>query len=271
MDLQLEGKRALVTGSNGGIGESIARLLAAEGVAVAIHGRDQERARSTAARIEASGGRAVVAVGDLATDAGAEATARAALDQLGGVDILVNNAGGNEQTSVAGWFGFTTEDWEAVFQANALSAVRLCRALVPAMRERGWGRVINIGSAGGVQAEPYVAHYCAAKAAVNNLTLGLSKALARSGVTVNTVSPGVIRTPALEAWLIREARSRGWSGERFEDFEPRYLDEMRPLSASRIGRVEDVGALVTFLASPRAEFLTGANFRVDGGQVLAVN
>ena len=270
MDLKLEGKRALISGSNGGIGESIAAMLAREGAEVVIHGRDRSRAESVASRIREAGGAAFVAVGDLATDDGAKSTIEAALEQLGSIDILVNNAGGNESTTT-GWFDFSIDEWETAFRGNTLSAVRLIQALVPPMRDRSWGRVINIGSAGGVQPEPYVAHYCGAKATINNLTVSLSKALPQSGVTVNTVSPGVIRTPALEDWLVNEARSRGWPGSSFEDFEPRYLEEMRPLSVGRIGRVEDVGALVAFLASPVADFITGANFRVDGGQVLTVN
>lgn len=135
MDLQLAGKRALVTGASGGLGAEIAAILAAEGVAVVVHGRDRARTEQTAQKV---GGQAVI--GDLTTDDGAEAVAA----QAGEVDILVNNAGTYDPTSR--WSDLDADAWADMFNLNVLSSVRLIRHLVPAMRAKGWGRVIQIGS-----------------------------------------------------------------------------------------------------------------------------
>jgi NAD(P)-dependent dehydrogenase (short-subunit alcohol dehydrogenase family) len=267
MDLQLKDKRALVTGSNTGIGKGIAAVLAREGATVVIHGRNSERAEMAAKDIKNSGGRAIVVLGDLATDAGAKKVADAVIAGLGGIDILVNNAGGNETANFGNpeWFDVPVEHWGAVTQQNVVSSVRLIKALVPGMRERHWGRVINISSLGGFQPTAQVPNYCAAKAAVLNLTVSLAKALARTGITVNTVSPGLVRTPMLEAWLAGLGKQLGWEGN-FEALEARFVTELMPLAVSQVARVEEIGDVVAFLASPLSRFITGANVHVDGGQ-----
>lgn len=164
------------------------------------------------AEIVADGGSASLALGDLATDNGAAAViadVRAAVD---GIDILVNNIGGNEAAGggLTGWFNDTPQVWTGTMQQNLVAPVRMIHAFVPAMRERGWGRVINISGGGGSARPPQAAAYCAAKAAVNNLTVSLSLELARSGVTVNTVSPGCTRTEMFEGTLRRMGEAQGW-------------------------------------------------------------
>ena len=143
MDLQLGGKRALVTGSSSGIGEAIAKSLAAEGAAVVVHGRRQAEANRVASEIAAAGGKAVVAMGDLSSDAGADAVAKVVNDALGGADILVNNAGAYPQTP---WLESTAADWTGVYNQNVGSMVRMITRLVPGMKQRGWGRVISLAS-----------------------------------------------------------------------------------------------------------------------------
>ena len=273
MDLQLTGKRALVTGSSSGIGRGIAAALAREGAVVVVHGRSRERTEATAEMILAAGGSAYVAIGDLATDEGAAAVAQAVQAQTDGLDILVNNIGGTESSGggMLTWFEILPEHWAGSMQQNLIGAVRMIHAFVPAMRDRGWGRVINVASAGGSEPPASVPDYCAAKAALINMTVSLSKALARTGVTVNTVSPGCTRTEMFEGTLERMAAVHGWP-EDMDEREARFMDlGIFPCASERYGRPEDVGALIAFLASPLAAFVDGANYRIDGGQCQSVN
>ena len=271
MDLVLRGKRALVTGSSSGIGAAIARILAAEGASVAVHGRNRERCEAVAAQIRGDGGTAVVVTGDLAAEAGAAAVAEGALAGLGGVDILVNNAGGNDAGAAGNpdWFAVAPEDWVHTYRQNTVAAVRLILSLVQDMKQRGWGRIIQIASASAIQPIPSVPNYQAAKAAMLNLSASLARTLAHTGITVNTISPGMIRTTAVEQWLGSVAQQMKWDGG-WDAIEQRFTREMMPLCVSRIGRGEDIGSAVAFLASPLAGYITGANLRVDGGQIQSV-
>ncbi|HEX7856320.1 MAG TPA: SDR family NAD(P)-dependent oxidoreductase [Sphingobium sp.] len=273
MDLQLQGKKALVTGSSSGIGRGIALVLAREGVTIVVHGRNAERAGQTAQSIRDAGGTAHVAIGDLATDDGATKVIAAVEEHLGSVDILVNNIGGNESAGggLNGWFNDTPTAWTGTMQQNLVAPVRMIHAFVPGMRERKWGRIVNISSGGGTQPTPQAAAYCAAKSAVLNLTVSLSIELARSGVTVNTVSPGCTRTEAFERTLGTMAAKNGWPDD-YESREAAFMDlGLFPCSSERYGRPEDIGALVAFLSSPLATFITGANYRIDGGQCQSIN
>lgn len=273
MDLQLSGRRALVTGSSFGIGRGIALVLAREGAEVIVHGRNAGRAGEVAEEIRQAGGKAHVALGDLATDEGGAAVAAAVGDAAGGIDILVNNVGGTDSSGggMLSWFEITPEQWAGSLQQNLISAVRMIHAFVPAMKERGWGRVINISSGGGASPPPSVPDYCAAKAGLNNMTVSLSRVLARSSVTVNTVSPGCTRTEMFERNLRRMGDELGWP-EDMDAREMAYMDlGLFPCTTTRYGRPEDIGTIVAFLASPLSAFVNGANYRVDGGQVQSVN
>jgi 3-oxoacyl-[acyl-carrier protein] reductase len=208
MDLQLNDKRALVTGSTSGIGAEIARMLAQEGVKVVVHGRNRDRAQAVIDEIKAKGGQAA-ALGDLMIADGAQAVINAAEQAFGGIDILVSNAGGSDSDSASPWFEASVEEWAASYRQNTLPAVQLAQAFVPAMRERGWGRVIQISSRNAIQAYAEFGPYGAAKAAVNNLTLSLSKALAGTGVTSNGIMPGLIATPLADPWFMELAKQQG--------------------------------------------------------------
>jgi NAD(P)-dependent dehydrogenase (short-subunit alcohol dehydrogenase family) len=267
VDLQLRGKRAFVSGSTSGIGEAIARALAAEGVAVAVHGRREAEAVRVAREIDAAGGRAVVAVGDLANDAAARAVADQALRALGGIDILVNNAGAPLDKS---WFETSAAEWTALFNQNVGSMTRMILHFVPGMKERRWGRVITVASIPGPMPLPAMAAYSATKAANINLAAGLARELAGTGVTSNSVSPGPIRTPALERVARALAAQMGWP-EDWSEIEQRFIQTVLPNPCHRVGRVEEVADLATFLASPRAGYINGANIRIDGGCVPTVN
>jgi 3-oxoacyl-[acyl-carrier protein] reductase len=270
VDLQLNNKRALVTGSSSGIGAGIARVLAAEGVHVVVHGRDEPRANQVAAEIRSAGGRAEVVLGDLSNDESASRAAEAVLGKVGGIDILVNNAGGRTTAGNPAWLDIGLEDWRATFEQNVGAAVRMVRAFAPGMKQRAWGRIIQIASASATQTEPDLGEYQAAKAAMVNISSSLARTFAHTGITVNTVSPGIVLTPAAKGWMTSVAGERGW-GEDFPEVERRFTREVIPLSVARIGRPEDIGQLIAFLVSPLAEFVTGANFRIDGGQCRSVN
>jgi 3-oxoacyl-[acyl-carrier protein] reductase len=270
MDLGLKDRRALVTGSSSGIGEAIANALAQEGARVVVHGRDAERARRAAEGIERKGGRASVAIGDLSTEEGAVSVSRQTLQALGGLDILVNNAGGTDG-GPQGWTDSTGEDWQALFDQNFFSAIRLVQQLTPALRAGGWGRIINIATGLAIQPTAWLPHYAAAKAALVNSTVSLAREFSGTGVTINTVSPGLIRTPAAERVLRGIARAQGWGTDDWTEIERRAVKEVVPTSVGRIGLPEEVAHAVAFLASPLADFIDGSNLRVDGGFVTSIN
>lgn len=265
MDLALSGRRALVTGSTAGIGEGIARLLAAEGVAVAVNGRSERRGQAVVDSIREAGGKAVLALGDLATDAGANAACEAALQGLGGVDILVSNAAGFAgSSSTSTLFDVPPEDWKTTYDMNVGAAVRMLQRLTPAMKERGWGRIIHIGSLLGATPSGETPDYGVAKTAMVGLTLTAARALAGTGITVNTVSPGTIYTRSVAAWFKAIGAREGWGDDRAKS-EAWVLKNVTNQSVGRIGKVEDIAAAVAYLASPLADFVTGVNLKVDGG------
>ncbi|MEU1941565.1 SDR family NAD(P)-dependent oxidoreductase [Streptomyces sp. NPDC059474] len=259
MNLELAGRRAMVTGSSGGIGAAVAQRLVDEGCAVLVHGRDPERVGGVAARLRAAGGVVDTVLGDLADDDAAKAVAEQA--RAWGVEILVNNAG-----------PFAEHDWETAEPAawldaingNVVSAVRMIQALVPRMRERGWGRVVNVGSRAATTPLPNMVEYSAAKAAVVNMTTSLAQHLAGSGITANTVSPGVIVTDGMRRMFEEGAAARGRPGQ-WTELEPLVVAEYAPNPTGRLGTAEDVAAAVAFLVSPLAGYINGINLRVDGG------
>ena len=248
MELNLSGKKALVTGSSSGIGERIAETLAGQGAIVTVHGRNSERARRVADEINRAGGKAFVAAGDLTKDAEARHVAETAIEVMGGVDILFNNAAGADGEPVT-WGSGTIEDWREKFEQNLFGSVRLLHALLPHMRMRGWGRIVQVATGWAMQPGAVVVDYAAAKAAVVNATVSLAKELAGSGITVNTVSPGPIRTPALERTACDVAKAQGW-GESWEEIEKNFVKHLVPNPTGRIGRVDDIAAAVTFLRQP---------------------
>ncbi|MBV7530649.1 SDR family NAD(P)-dependent oxidoreductase [Chitinophaga sp. sic0106] len=265
MDIQLKGKRALVTGSSSGLGEAIAKMLASEGATVIIHGRNSDRASQVAAAIIQAGGAAEIAVGDLSTNEGADAVAAAAL-QSGPVDILVNNAG---VTSHKSWGEASAEDWLDIYNSNVVSYVRMVQRLVPQMKNSGWGRVIHIGGGLAIQPIKEQPHYNATLAARHNLSVSLARQLKETGITSNIVSPGAIINPMVEEWLQNAAPKFGWGTDPGE-IRYKAVQELIPNDTGRFGEPTEIAAAVTYLCSRYADYISGATIRVDGGTIRSL-
>jgi NAD(P)-dependent dehydrogenase (short-subunit alcohol dehydrogenase family) len=246
------GRHAVVTGGTRGIGAAIAAKLSGRGASVVISAR-------TSAEVPADGVELVVA--DAATIAGAECLASEAERVLGEVDILVNNAGG--ATPFPGGIDTIPDtEWQAALAANLLSAVRLDRLLVPGMRARGTGVVIHISSSMARQPTGQLAHYAAAKSALTNYAKALALDAAPDGVRVNTVSPGMTMTSAVEGALAKMAEAQGTD---LETAQQMLLSQMGGIPLGRPGQPGEIAELVAFLASDRASWITGADFAIDGG------
>lgn len=262
MDLQLNGKTALITGSSRGTGEVIARALAAEGAQVIVHGDEQSASETAAANIANSA--AIWA--DLSTEQGPQQLLEQLQKQGLSVDILVNNYG---SASPGSWRKHQQGDWLDMYQKNVLAAAELISGLTPAMKSQGWGRIVQLGTVGSHQPGPRMPHYYAAKGALATMAISLTQELSSTGITVNTVSPGYIRTPELEAHFRHKAEKKGW-GDDWQDIEKQIVAKEFPNPCGRIAEREEVADLVSFLCSDKAAFINGQNIRIDGGAVAYV-
>lgn len=267
MDLGLDGRTAIVTGASVGIGEGIADALATEGCDVVICARGEDELDAAAEDLADREGDVVPVTADVTRQEDVDHLVDAARERFGGVDVLVNNAGtlGSESPL----HEVTIEEWERVFDVNVTAAARTSKAALPDMREQGWGRIVNVASEAASQPDAFKPHYDASKAALVNLTKNLSKTYGEDGVRVNAVSPATTVTPLVEDLLEERAAENGVTRA---EAEQRFLDEERPgIVADRLGLPEDVGGVVAFLASEHAEFVTGANYRVDGGSISTID
>jgi 3-oxoacyl-[acyl-carrier protein] reductase len=251
MDLGLKGKVALVTGASRGIGRSIGLALAAEGVHLCVCARNQEGLDSAAAQMEACGVQVERLAVDLTQAGAAERFVEAARSRFGGFDILVNNVGGSVWTPFA---QISDEEWARVFELSFFSAVRVARAALPVLVERGGGSIVNISSIFGREIGGPIS-YNAAKAALISVTSNLAQEAARKSVRVNTVAPGSILFP-------------GGSWDRRLQADPEGIKAFvtANIPFGRFGKPEEVAAVVTFLVSGQASWVTGACINVDGGQ-----
>jgi 3-oxoacyl-[acyl-carrier protein] reductase len=247
----LAGKVAVVTGAGQGLGEAIARRLADEGACVAIVDRDTERARGVAAAC-AEAGRAAFAIAADVTDLTAvEGMVAEVTRRIGAPHILVNNVGGFEKSKTIR--DIAEDEWDTVIRLNLKSAYLCSRAVLPAMIERRWGRIINLGSqAARSITNLLAAHYAAAKGGILALTRHLAFEVGQYGITVNVVAPGIVLT---------ERVRRNRSSEQVAHI-------LGQIPIGRLGLPEDTAAAVAFLASEEAGYITGATLDVNGGIVM---
>jgi len=247
----LEGRVALVTGTSRGLGRALACALAAAGATVACTARTVGAAGATAEEIATAGGRARAYGLDVTRPAQIAAAVAQAERELGAIDVLVNNAGATlERPSVE----VTDAEWDDVLATNVGGAFRCARAVAPGMMARGHGKIVNIGSMYGRLGVPRYAAYCASKAAIEGLTRSLATEWARHGIQVNCVAPGYVDTDLPRAAMADE-RTRA-----------RFLSRV---PARRIGRPDEIGPLVVYLAGPGSDFMTGQTLYIDGGQTIA--
>ncbi len=258
MNIDLSGRKAIVTGSTGGIGLAIAKGLAASGAAVVVNGRTEQRVQAAVAALQKDvPGAAITGIAaDLATAEGVASFVAA----VPSADILVNNMGIFEPKPFA---EITDADWQRFFETNVMSGVRLSRAYVPAMVSAGWGRIVFISSESGLNIPKEMVHYGMTKTAQLAVSRGLAETLADTGVTVNAVLPGPTASDGVAAML-------GAGGDT-DAAGRKFVKEFRPTSLiGRLASVEEVANMVVYTCSPQASATSGAALRVDGGVVRAI-
>jgi len=252
MDLQLKGRVALVTGGSQGIGKAVAATLAREGASVVIAARGAELLEKVAAEIRAAGGKVHAISADVSQAADCERLVAETIKTFGRLDILVNNAG----TSATGEFESVTDQaWQADFELKLFAAIRLARLAVPGMRQHGWGRIINMTNIGAKQPRAKSMPTTVTRAAGLAFTKAMSKEFAASNILVNTVCIGLIKAGQHE----RKAARVGVPVEQM------YEAMGKDIPLGRVGRAEEVGSVVAFLASEAASYVTGSSINLDGG------
>ncbi|MFJ3088466.1 SDR family NAD(P)-dependent oxidoreductase [Streptomyces sp. NPDC086838] len=262
MHIDLSGRTALVTGSTQGIGEAIAVGLARAGAHVVVNGRNQERVAEAVHAVRAASGSDEVtgAAGDLATEDGTAAV----LEAAPAVDILVNSLG---IFGSAAPLEIDDAEWRRYFEVNVLSAVRLIRAYLPAMKEKGWGRVLNIASDSAVVIPAEMIHYGMTKTSLLAVSRGFAKDAAGTGVTVNSVIAGPTHTGGVEDFV----RELVGDDLPWDEAQHEFMVKHRPQSLlQRLIEPEEIANMVVYLASPLASATTGGALRVDGGYVDSI-
>ena len=246
----LTGRVALITGAGRGMGRASAERIAADGARVVVNDLDETRAAEVADRLVSEGSEAVGIAADVSDAADVSRLVDTTSERFGGVDILVNNAGVLRRTGI---LALDEDEWDLVLDVNLKGTYLCTRAVLPAMKEAGWGRVVNISSSAGRSVSTLGGpHYTTAKAAVLGFTRAVAKEMAPFGITLNAVCPGLVNT---------EMVSEVITGAQVRD----YADSF-PIG--RLAEPEEVAELVAFLASDRAAYITGASLDINGGDLM---
>ena len=265
MELGLAGRSCVVTGASRGIGRDVAERFCAEGASVLLVARGAEDLQVATAAAATGRGRAEALAIDVTADDAAQRVTAAAEESFGQVDVLVNNAG------TARWRRLEDvpdEDWREAWELNVMAPMRLMRAVVPGMRERGFGRIVNVSSTSGKRPSAMMPEYSVAKAALLSLSRLYADANARNGVLVNAVCPGPTKS---EMWMEAGGlldQSRDAAGEDSREKALEAAGGKRPIG--RLAEPEEIGAVITFLCSERASYVAGAAWSVDGGTVQVI-
>jgi NAD(P)-dependent dehydrogenase (short-subunit alcohol dehydrogenase family) len=263
VNLLLEGKKALVTGSTAGIGFAIARTLAGEGASVVVTGRTQNRVEAALKRIQKDIRDAKVSgiAADLATARGCAKC----IEAMPAIDVLVNNLGMYEPKPFE---KITDDEWHAIIETNFMSGVRLCRDYLPGMNTANWGRIIFISSESAVNIPVEMIHYGVTKTMQVALARGLAEMTSGTGVTVNSILAGPTRSEGVEQFIADVARTRGITPA---EVEKDFFKTVRPSSLlQRFATIEEVAALVAFVASPLSSATNGAALRAEGGLLRSI-
>jgi NAD(P)-dependent dehydrogenase (short-subunit alcohol dehydrogenase family) len=263
MDLQLEGKRALITGSTAGIGYAIAEALAREGAHVVVNGRTAARVDEALHKLQQAKARGKIE--GLPADLGTAAGCAKAVERFPEVDVLVNNLGIFE---VKPFEEIPDADWLRFFEVNVLSGVRLSRHYLPGMKQRNWGRILFVSSESAVQIPSEMIHYGMTKTAQVAIARGLAETTVGTNVTVNTLLPGPTASEGATRFVDDFAAKTNKTREQFEQ---EFFQSARPSSLlRRFERTDEIGAIAAFLCSPLASATNGAALRADGGVIRAI-
>ncbi len=261
MDLGLEGKIAIVGGSSKGLGKAVAIALAKEGVRVTIAARSKERLEQVAEEIKSFGGEALPVPADFSMPGDIRMVVDKTSEKFGDVDILVTNTGG---PPAGNFFDVTDKQWMSTFNLTFMHVVRFVRHVVPHMQGKRWGRIINLTSMTVKQPKDMLILSNAIRAAVIGLAKSLSFELAKYNITVNNIAQGVFETDRIKELTEKRAEKAGIS------YEEALKEWTSNIPLGRMGKPEELAALVTFLASNQASFITGATFQIDGGEIKFV-
>jgi len=270
VNLKLKGKVAIVTGSSKGIGKEVAIELAKEGAKVVLNSRTASDIESVKMEflnnLGVSENDIIGIPADIRNDEAVKKMVVEVVQYFGTIDILVNNAGIFEAKP---FDEIPPDDYLRFYDINVVGSIRTTLAVLPYMLQKKWGRIIMMASENGPQPDPMMIHYNLTKSALINLTSSLAKAYGSSGVLVNAVSPAFISTPGVEQMMKNGAET---DGVPVELYIKKFQEENRPnIKLARMGTMKEVSAMVAFLCSERASYISGANFRVDGGSVGSVN